>query len=208
MEFFKEFIQSHAHIAHWYLFGAILLAGFNIPISADLLIFLAALLAATIIPEHTVLLFSFLLAGCYLSALIAYFVGRFLGTSLMHKKWFAKIFSEARLQKIRAYYEKHGVWVLILGRFIPFGVRNCIFMSSGMSRLSLKKFMLIDAIGCTAWFTSLFFLFFTLGKNAEFLLAQLKIFNLFIFIGFGVTVIALIWYKRRKKRKIHSSQEI
>lgn len=208
MEFFKEFIQSHAQLGHWYLFGAILLAGFNIPISADLVVFLAAFLAATVIPEHASLLFFFVLAGCYLSALISYSMGRFLGASLMNKKWFSKIFPENRLQKIRTYYEKHGIWVLILGRFIPFGVRNCIFMSSGMSKLSIKKFMLFDALGCSLWYTLLFFLFFILGKNAEYLFSQLKFFNLFLLIGFGVTGIALIWYKRRKKRNTHSSLEI
>lgn len=38
MEALIEWVLSHAEHAHWYIFGAILLAGFNIPISADILV--------------------------------------------------------------------------------------------------------------------------------------------------------------------------
>lgn len=200
MEFLKELLQ-HADHAHWYLLGAILLAGLSVPISADLLVLIAAVLAATVIPEHTTLLFGTLLVGCYLSALLAYAVGRFLGAKLEKRRWFHMLLPPSRLAAIRRYYNKYGLWVLIVGRFIPFGVRNCIFMSSGMSRLSIKKFMLIDAVACTFWYTSLFTLFFELGKNFDKVWSCLKVVNLFIVIAFGVTVIALVWYKHRKKRK-------
>ena len=52
METLIQLITKHAEHAHWYIFGAILLAGFNIPFSADLLILLSAFIAASIFPEH------------------------------------------------------------------------------------------------------------------------------------------------------------
>ena len=57
MEYLTQIIVHHAQNAHWFIFIAIILAGFNIPFSADLLILAAALLAATVVPEHTWLLF-------------------------------------------------------------------------------------------------------------------------------------------------------
>jgi membrane-associated protein len=66
MEQLTEIISGHAHNAHWYIFIALILAGFNIPFSADLLILLAAILAATIVPENAWLLFGSVLIGCYL----------------------------------------------------------------------------------------------------------------------------------------------
>jgi membrane-associated protein len=199
MEHLTEIIAHHAHNAHWYIFVAIILAGFNIPFSADLLILSAAILAATIVPEHTWLLFFSILIGCYLSAMCAYWLGRLIGTALRKKKFFSKLLNPERLGKIRRFYERYGLWTLVIGRFIPFGVRNCIFMSSGMSRLHFGKFVLMDALACALWCSTCFYLFFILGQNYEMIWHYLKTFNLLIFAAFSVTVIGIIWYKSRKR---------
>ncbi len=199
MEHFKEIIAHHAPHAHWYLFSAAILAGFNFPFCIDLLMLLSALLAATLVPEHTFLLYFGMMISCYLSAMCAYWVGRLLGTALLKRKFFSKLFHPQRLAKIKRFYDKYGLWTLLIGRFIPFGVRNCIFMSSGMSKVHFGKFILRDAVACSVWCSSLFFLFFTLGQNYEIVWHYLKTFNLVIFAAFSVTVISWIWYKRRKK---------
>lgn len=202
MEFLKNLITQHAALAHWYIFVAIILAGFNVPISIDILVLLAALLAATLIPENTGWLFGSILIGAYLSAMCAYWVGRLLGKTLSRSPLFCKFMPPSRLLAIKKFYGKYGMWTLVLGRFIPFGVRNCIFMSSGMSKVPFGRFILIDALACSLWCTSYFYLFFTLGKNYETLWNSLKTFNLCIFSVFGVAVIGFIWYKFKKKRKI------
>src|SRR5262249_36255657 len=94
---------------------------------------------------------------------------------------------------------------LIVGRFIPFGVRNCIFMSSGMSKMHFGKFALMDALACTIWSGTLFYLFLTLGQNYTTLCHHLKKFNLLLFTAFSVTVIGFIWYKARKKTRAGTS---
>jgi|HubBroStandDraft_4_1064222.scaffolds.fasta_scaffold187897_2 membrane-associated protein len=200
MEYVTEIIVRHAHHAHWYIFAAIILAGFNIPFSADLLILAAAILAATVVPEHTWPLFLSILFGCYFSAMCAYWLGRLIGTALVRKKFFAKLLDAQRLSRLKLFYEKYGLWTLVIGRFIPFGVRNCIFMSSGMSKLHFGKFILMDALACAIWCSTCFYLFFTLGKNYETIWYYLKTFNLAIFAAFSVTVIGFIWYKNRKKK--------
>ncbi len=206
MEYLTDLIARHAHHAHWYLFAAIMLAGFNIPFSADILILLAAVLAATVVPEHLWLLFGSILLGCYFSAMCAYWLGRLLGASLSKSKFLSKIMPPKRLTKIKQFYNKYGLWTLVLGRFIPFGVRNCIFMSSGMSKVHFGKFILMDALACTLWCSTTFYLFFALGKNYETLWHYLKTFNLLIFAAFSVTVIGLIWYKSRKKAQRMSTE--
>lgn len=199
METLAELITQHAHNAHWYIFFAILLAGFNLPLSADVLILVGAILAATVVPENTWLLFSSIVLGCYLSAMCAYWLGRLVGTRLTRYRLFAKLLSAHRLSKIKQFYEKYGVLSLIIGRFIPFGVRNCIFMSSGISKVPFGKFILLDALACSLWCSATFYLFYTLGHNYHALWQTLKTFNLLIFAAFSVTVIGIIWYKSRKK---------
>lgn len=201
MEYLTELVSHHAHYAHWYVFIAIVLAGFNVPFSADLLILLSAVLAATVVPENTLHLYLSVLIGCYLSAMCAYWFGRLLGNTLKNFKFFNKVLAPSRLEKIKRFYEKYGLWTLVIGRFIPFGVRNCIFMSSGMSRLHFGKFILMDALACSLWCTAYFCMFYALGQNYSVVWHYLKTFNLLIFAAFSVTVIAVIWYKKSKKAK-------
>ncbi len=196
-----EWITSYAQHAHWLLFGLTLLAGVNLPVSIDLVLFCAAFLSARFVPEHTVLLFLSTLLGCYLSGWCGYWFGRLLCPYLAKVRVFSWLLKVERLEKVRKFYEKWGAPAYIIGRFIPFGVRNCLFMSSGLSKAPFKRFALIDAVGCSLWCSTMFFLFYTLSRNYEVLWHYLKVFNLVIFLFFGVTVIAIIWYKSRKKRR-------
>jgi membrane protein DedA with SNARE-associated domain len=106
------------------------------------------------------------------------------------------------MDKARSFYEKYGFWTLVIGRFIPFGVRNCIFMTTGMSRFSFSRFMLMDAVACSLWVTISFYSFYTLGQNYQMIWHYLKTFNLLLFAAFSVTVISMICYKSRKKRNL------
>ncbi len=198
MEKLITIISHHAPYAHWYVFVAILLAGLNIPLSIDLLVLLSAFLAAMIIPEHTLYLFLSCLLGCYFSAWGAYWMGRLLGPRLCKIGLFGKLFSQARLEKMRIFYEKYGMLTLIIGRFIPFGVRNCLFMSSGMSKMPFRKFALIDALACSLWCCVAFSIFYLLGQNYQQIWQYLKTFNLIIFAAFSMTVIGFFWYKCKK----------
>lgn len=201
METLYHWIIEHAKAAPWILFGLFLLAGLNIPISIDILVVIASILAATILPESTLTLYLSAWAGCYFSGWLAYWMGRLVGYRLLKFKWMAKMLPPARLEKIGFFYQKHGFLTLLIGRFIPFGIRNGIFMSTGIARSSFKKFMLRDLIPVFIWTTSTFYLFHTLGSNYDLLVKYVKIINLTLFCSFGVTVIALICYKRRKAKK-------
>lgn len=201
MEALSEWIIQHAHLAHYFIFGAILLAGLNIPISADLMVIISAVLAATVIPENTIPLFLSIFLGCYFSAWIAFWVGRKLGARLSRFSFFAKIFPPERLEKVKHFYEKYGIWTLIIGRFIPFGVRNCIFMTSGMSKMHFGTFVIRDIFACFIWSSTTFYLFYSLGQNYQLLYQYAKTFNLLIFVTFSMAVIIWIWYKVRKKKR-------
>ena len=173
----------------------------NIPISIDILVIIASLLAATIIPEATLPLYFSALLGCYFSAWLAYWLGRLVGKKLLRIRSIAKVLSPERLAKLETFYLKHGFLTLLIGRFIPFGVRNGIFMSTGMSRLSFWKFILRDIFPVFLWTTLAFSLFYALGSNYDLLVKYVKIINITLFCAFGVTVIIFICYKRRKNKK-------
>lgn len=207
MESLIEVISHHAPYAHWTIFGLILLAGFNVPISADLMVILSAVLAATIVPDHTIHLFLAVYIGCYLSAMIAYWVGRLVGPRLCELPLFSKLLTPSRLNKIKSFYDKHGLLTLLVGRFIPFGVRNCLFFTSGITRMPFTRFILYDFFACTLWACTAFWLFYFIGQNIQTLWHYVKTFNLIIFSAFGVTVIGTIWYKMRKKGRLSTPEK-
>lgn len=201
MDIIIQFIFDHAPYAHWIVFGALMLAGFNIPISEDLMIIFSAVLAATVVPENFYKLFLGVFLGCYLSDWVCYGIGRFFGPKLWHIAWFAKSVDRRRIDQIQDYYSKYGFLTLLIGRFIPFGVRNALFLTAGLGKMPFGKFILSDGLACVLSNTTLFTLAYLVGKNYELLIEALKTFNIFLFSAFAIAIIAFIWYKRRKKRE-------
>lgn len=192
METLLQWASHHALYAHWIFFGVLLLSGLNLPISEDLIIIMSASLAATLVPENTLKLFAAVFLGCYLSDSLCYGLGRFLGPRLPAAK-------KKRVDQIQSYYAKYGFWTLLVGRFIPFGVRNALFLTAGLGKMSYRKFLFSDGIACALSNTTLFTLAYLAGKHHETLLANLKKFNIFLFLAFAVAGIGFIWYKRRQK---------
>ncbi len=193
-EAIKEFILSHESSAPWVIFFSILLAGLNLPISIDLMLILVAVLAATHLGHLKVTLFIAFFIGCCLSAWISYSLGRFIGSKLLKK-----FFSEQKLSKIHHFLTKYGTITLLIGRFIPFGFRNCLFMTSGFSKLSFLKFAVVDAIACFIWSATFFTLFYQLGQSFEVLQSHLKWINIGIASALSVTLIVFICYKYKNR---------
>ncbi|SCA62793.1 Uncharacterized protein SCG7109_AD_00340 [Chlamydiales bacterium SCGC AG-110-M15] len=204
MEFlspFIDFLNAHAVDAHWWIFGALILAGFNVPISEDLMLITSGVLASTVVPENTYKLFIAVFLGCYLSDWIAYWLGRILGGKLLEMRWFAKSFKKDRLAQIRYYYQSYGFLTLLFGRFIPFGIRNCLFITAGLSKMHFGKFLISDGIACITSNTVLFCLAYSFGKNSHILIEYVSQANIMIFSLFAMAISgsALYFYFNSKK---------
>lgn len=196
MDFFSVFIQENAQYAHWIVFGLLMLAALNFPISEDLVILLSGVIASTLIPENTWKIFLGIFLGAYLSDLMVYGIGRRWGIHLWRIKWFARIFPPKRLQQIEAYYQRYGVFTLLVGRFIPFGVRNCLFTTAGMAKMRFWKFACADGVACLCSNSLLFSFAYFCGKNSTILV---KYANIVIFSLFLIALIGCVWYKKNKK---------
>jgi membrane-associated protein len=185
---------EHAENAHWIIFWMLVIAGFSLPISEDLLLIASGVLASTIMPERTVHLFFAALLGSYLSDWIAYGIGRGLGSKIYAMKWFAR----AKKERLEAFYQKYGFWTLMVGRCIPFGLRNGIFMAAGAGKMPFGRFLLIDGLACLLFSTCLFYLAYVGGQNYEILYKYVY--------QAGVIVLAIIafsvlffWLKYRRR---------
>lgn len=209
MEPILNFLTDNAIHAHWWFFVLLMLAGINLPISEDLLIITSAVMAATVVPQNAIKLFLFVFFGCYLSDWMSYWIGRSCTPWLSRRRFLSKLVNQRKIVKVNRFYEKYGVFTLIIGRFIPFGVRNFLFMSAGMGRMSFKKFMLVDGIACLLSNFTLFFVSFELAEHYPALLNFLHKINITFFVVFLIASGSFIGYKayKAKKKKIDNPEQ-
>lgn len=205
MEFILDFICGHAEHAHWILFFLLLLAGLNIPISEDLILLGGGAIASTCIPEHTFRLYLWIFLGCYLSAWEAYWIGRLLGPRLYTIRPFKYIVTIKRLNSLRTYYAKYGALTFVVGRFIPGGIRNALFMSCGLTKMPFNLFIMRDGVACLLSTSLIFLIGFHFAEHIDQLLYYVKHYSeIFAFSIGGLLLAGLVyfWYSHHLEKKI------
>lgn len=198
MEAILSFICEHAHYAPWIMFGLLLLGGLNLPISEDLMLLGGGAIASTCIPDHTLEIYLVIFLGCYLSAWEAYWIGRLLGPRLYHIRPFKFIITPNRLERLRHYYAKFGIFTFIIGRFCPGGIRNALFMSSGLTHMPFGMFILRDGLACLISSAVFFQLGYHFGAHFDTLLFYFNRYShWFIIVILILSLIGLsYWYTR------------
>ncbi len=193
------FIQSHVEYAHWIIFFALCLAGLNIPVSEDAMLFISGVLAAKY-PQYFYHLFMAVFLGAYLSDLICYFLGKHLGPKLWKIKFFSNMVPKEKTVLISNFYEKYGILTLLFGRFIPFGVRNALFLTAGLGQMNFLKFSLSDLAACTISCVTYFSLYYNFGEKV---IDVVKKGN--IYLGLTIFIVAIIYFLFVRKKKVRGA---
>ena len=178
---------------------SLLLAGFNLPISEDLIIITGALVSH----KSPDLLFNNLIAiyvGVIASDFFVFWIGTRVRKGASKSSFFTKMVPKKALEKMHHYLDKYGIFAFIVTRFIPFGARNTLFFASGFFNLKFRFFVVYDVIAAMISINTLFFLVFFFGEVVR---KPIKIAGLILFIALVSGIISLIirfivlW--RRKK---------
>jgi membrane-associated protein len=194
LEILVEYIQQNIFFAPFIIFTLLLLAGFNLPVSEDAMIFLGAVLAA----QHPQMLYVFMAAvffGAYLSDIIAYWLGRLLGPRIFENRFLKKMVTQEKFRQVNRFYARYGITTLIVGRFIPFGVRNALFITAGLGRMNFIAFAIADLIACILTTSIFFSLYYNYGEEV---IDQVKKFGLYSFMAVAVVVVLILLYRRFK----------
>lgn len=202
-----SFLFEHAAYAHWVVFSLLMLAGLNIPISEDLLIIISGVIASTAPTASLWKLFLGIFLGAYISDWIPYWLGRRFGPNLWKLKWFSRMIKPERLLQVKDYYKRYGVLTLLVGRFIPFGVRNCLFCTAGMGAMSFTKFLIADGIACFLSNATLFTISYIFSKNIDLLIERLNLVHLILFFMFLIAVIGIVWYRRINLKRRRAAEK-
>jgi membrane protein DedA with SNARE-associated domain len=87
-----------------------------------------------------------------------YAIGRLWGPHLVEYGWVKKhLLTPERLERIKHNFHEYGIKILLFARLTP-GVRAPIFITAGITRISLAKFLLADGIYAIPGVSLLFFL--------------------------------------------------
>ncbi|TFH41302.1 MAG: DedA family protein [Chrysiogenales bacterium] len=202
----KDLLMGMVPYTPYISFGLLLLAGLNIPVSEDVVFIISASIAATLAPENRFSIFVGCFLGAFVSDLMAYTLGKYGINRILSNKMLIRIKlinpekMEKRIQIARDYFDRYGGKTIFIGRFIPFGVRNAIFMTCGIIGMKPLKFMAIDFLALLFTSTILFSLGYTFGNNYEALFPYIHKYKFIIIIlVFSILFILLIRRHLRAK---------
>lgn len=184
---------------HFISFGLLILAGFNFPVSEDIVFIVSASIAATLVPENTLYIFIGCFLGAYFSDIIAYMLGRTVGRKILQFSFFQKLFPEEKILYIENHFLKYGGYTLFFGRFIPFGMRNVLFFTSGVIKMRIQKFMAVDLLALSVTSSIMFYLGYSLGQNYSIVFPYLNRYKFLVFAIF-IFIILFFFIKGRLKK--------
>ncbi len=157
-----------AHIPYWPLvcFFLLILAGFNIPISEDAVIILTA---GVSFADHSLLIPNWiaLYLGIFLSDIMVYWWGHFISKGMFQFRKIQKKLTPEKIRLVAKTIDDYGFRTFIVCRFIPFGVRNTLWLCTGFVGLPFKKFLLYDSIAAVISCSTLYHLVIFLGEKGS-----------------------------------------
>ena len=130
-------------------------------------------------------------------ALFNYYLAMHFGRAfiLRYGKYF--FIKEETLDKLEAFFIKHGELSTFNGRLIP-GIRQLISLPAGLARMNLWTFSFYSALGAGIWVIVLVVLGYLLGSNEELISEYLQTATL---IALLCVVLITIFYIVRNKRR-------
>lgn len=121
---------------------ALVLGGLGLPIPEEAPILLAAILSKSD-KLWWPLAFSSCMAGVLAGDFIVYFLGYFYGEKVLSLRLTRKFLTRAREEQIKGYFHRHGIRILILGRFAV-GFRTAAYLTAGILKLPTLRLFLTD----------------------------------------------------------------
>jgi membrane-associated protein len=106
----------------------------------------------------------FLSIAAVLGDNINYWIGRRIGLGVFEWKIRGRqLVKESYLKKTEDFFEKRGVFAIIMARFVPI-VRTFTPFAAGVGKMNYRKFLLFDIIGGVLWICSMTLAGYFLGQ--------------------------------------------
>ena len=125
----------------------LILGGLGLPVPEEAPIILAAVLS-----RKGRMFWPVALLACFIGVLVGdfvvYFLGYFYGEKVLSFRLTRKFLTKEREAQIKGYFHRHGIKILILGRFAV-GFRTAAYLTAGILRLPALKLFFADLFAAT-----------------------------------------------------------
>ncbi|MCW8822512.1 MAG: DedA family protein, partial [Ignavibacteriaceae bacterium] len=103
--------------------------------------------------------------GSLIGFMVLFYIGSAIDKKVIHSGKLKFIPIEA-VDKVEAWFNKYGYWVILANRFLP-GTRSVISFFSGLSHLKVEKTILLATISAFAWNAIILFFGITFGDHVK-----------------------------------------
>jgi membrane protein DedA with SNARE-associated domain len=147
------------------IFFVLVLGGLGLPVPEEAPIILAGILARKG-TMHPIPALASCFAGVLVGDFLVYFLGFFYGEKVLSLPLTRKFLTKAREAQIKGYFHRHGVKILILGRFAV-GFRTAAYLTAGILRLPMLKLFLTDLFAASISTFLMFGLAYAFASQVE-----------------------------------------
>ena len=136
IEAIKAYILSFGLLAPLVSFALMLFQAIFAPLPAFLITFANAALFGWV--YGALLSWSSAMVG----ALLCFYIAKMLGREVVEK-----LTSKIALKSVDAFFEKHGVYAILIARLLPFISFDIVSYAAGLTRMSLRSFLIATGLG-------------------------------------------------------------
>lgn len=136
IEAIKAYILSFGLLAPFVSFALMVFQSILAPLPAFLITFANAALFGWV--YGALLSWSSAMIG----ALLCFYIAKFLGREVVEK-----LTSKIALKSVDAFFEKHGVYAILIARLLPFISFDIVSYAAGLTRMSLRSFLIATGLG-------------------------------------------------------------
>ncbi len=185
-------------LSYWGIFLLMFLESTFFPFPSEIIMIPAGYLAF----KGEMNLYAVVLVGVLGSvggALFNYYLAMHFGRKIILKYGRYFFIKEETLDKLEAFFVKHGELSTFNGRLIP-GIRQLISLPAGLARMNVVRFSLYSALGAGIWVLVLVALGYLLGSNEALISEYLKTATVIALISVVfITIFYVVRYRRRKE---------
>lgn len=138
--------------------------------------------------------------GSVLGFMTLFFIGWMLDKKVI-KSGKLKFISVEAVLKVETWFKKYGYWVIAINRFLP-GTRSVVSFFAGMSRLDIKKTVILSTLSAFIWNFLIIYLGMLFGENVEVVDRYLETYSNIVIAVTAIVVIFFVvryFFLRKKK---------
>ncbi|NLK84718.1 MAG: DedA family protein [Aeromonadales bacterium] len=188
------------------VFLALLLCGLGVPVPEDITLVSGGVISGLDAGIDPHIMLAVGLAGVLFGDSTMFLAGRIFGYRIQKIKTFRKIVTPQRFSLIQRKFEKYGLGLLFVARFLP-GLRSPIYLVAGMShRISYITFIIMDGLAAVISVPVWVYLGYFFAHNLDLLMTYVHDVQSIIYLALGllVLVIGFIYLKKKFHSKLSS----